>query len=164
MKEMWKPISNYEEFYEISSMGRIKSLRCNKILHPVLVNKPPYPAIRLHRNGKRKSYLIHRLVLEAFQGECPEGKEASHLNDIKTDNRLENLQWMTRSENHKLAYRNGCRLPPMLGKRHSKKTLKKMSAAKSEKNNPMYGRSHSKETKKKMSLAQKKRRRNERNS
>jgi len=70
----------------------------------------------------------------AFRGLCPKGMESRHLNDVKTDNRWpENLQWMTRNKNKKLAIKNGRttkgRISPMKGKHHSLNSRKKISEA-----------------------------------
>lgn len=67
----------------------------------------------IYKNGYRchlirgKKYYTHTLVLEAFVGKCPKGKECCHINDIKTDNRIENLYWGTRFQNKKDSMRNG---------------------------------------------------------
>ena len=76
--------------------------------------KPPsdgrgYLVVHLRNDKKRKTFTrkIHRLVLETFVGSAPAGMECCHKNDIKIDNRLENLRWDTRSNNAKDAYHNG---------------------------------------------------------
>jgi hypothetical protein len=58
-----------------------------------------YQHVILRRNGEPKVVTIHRLILMAFIGPCPEGHEARHLNGNPLDNRLENLAWGTRSSN-----------------------------------------------------------------
>jgi hypothetical protein len=58
-----------------------------------------YLKVVLYKNKKAHPRLVHRVVLEAFVGECPDGMECRHLNSIPTDNRLSNLRWGTRSEN-----------------------------------------------------------------
>lgn len=55
---------------------------------------------------QKRPYLVHRLILESFRGPCPAGYETRHLNDLKTDNRLENLAWGTKHENAKDKRRN----------------------------------------------------------
>jgi ribosome-binding protein aMBF1 (putative translation factor) len=59
-----------------------------------------YFCVALWHDGKKKTVGVHRVVLETFVGECPEGHEAAHLNGNKQDNRLENLVWVTKKENH----------------------------------------------------------------
>ena len=90
--EYWKSISNLEG-YEISSYGRIKSPK-GKILKTNICRG--YERV----TTKNKSFLIHRLVAEAFL-EKPEDKtEIDHINRNKLDNKVENLRWVTRSENN----------------------------------------------------------------
>lgn len=130
-KEIWKPIPGYEGLYDVSNKGRVRRTcdghhyKKGDILKGSLFKG--YPRIGLHKNNLRKRFGIHYLVLLVFQGQCPKGKQASHLNDIKADNRLENLAWMTHKENMQLAVVN--KKHPMLSKHHSKKTKKKMSEA-----------------------------------
>lgn len=109
--EYWKPIPGYEGLYEVSSFGRVRSLdRWVKYsngklrLHKgkiLILNKTKcgYYIIGLCIKQSKKYYLVHRLVYEAFNGKIPEGYEVNHINEDKTDNRLENLNLMTRKEN-----------------------------------------------------------------
>jgi hypothetical protein len=62
-------------------------------------NLKGYRRVSLWCNGRRVHWLVHRLVLTVFKGDCPDGCEAIHKNNIKHDNRLENLAWMTHAEN-----------------------------------------------------------------
>lgn len=107
--ERWLPVTEYEGLYEVSDLGRVRSLPRNttrgKILSSSLSNG--YPAVTLFRNGKRKRWLVHRLVLAAFTGPCPPGQEARHGPGGKLDERLENLCYGTRSENHLDKRRDG---------------------------------------------------------
>ena len=75
-----------------------------KILRPKLVSG--YPSVSLKINGEVEYCYVHRLVLEAFVGPCPEGMECRHLDDDKLNNNLSNLQWGTRLENMADAVRN----------------------------------------------------------
>lgn len=105
--EVWKDIPGWEGYYQASTMGRIKSL-CRmsanakmlktKILRQASRNKG-YLAARLYFGGKQKSYQVARLVAITFLPN-PEGKPTvDHINNIKTDNRVENLRWATYQEN-----------------------------------------------------------------
>ena len=107
-KEIWKPIIGFEGLYEVSDRGRIKRVKgfraCkDRILKPY-ANHRGYLLIGLYKNSCVVGKQIHRLVLEAFIESCPEQKECNHKNGIKTDNRLENLEWVTHSQNEKHKY------------------------------------------------------------
>ena len=105
-KEVWRDIPNYEG-YQVSNLGRVKSLeridarghRVNeKILKPS-ITRNGYYLIGLYKNLIQKVYYVHRLVWIAFNGQIPEGYEVNHINEIKSDNRLSNLNLMTHKEN-----------------------------------------------------------------
>ncbi len=66
-----------------------------------------YPQVGLCKNSKRYQCCIHHIVLETYVGPCPEGMECRHLNGDPTDNRLGNLCWGTRAENHYDAVKHG---------------------------------------------------------
>lgn len=99
-EEIWKPVKGYEGYYEVSNAGRVRSNLQPKprILKPRKSLKG-YLRVGLYANKKQFNASVHRLVLIAFKGDPPEGKESSHLNAIKSDNRVENLEWETKSEN-----------------------------------------------------------------
>lgn len=110
-KEIWKDIPNYKGYYQVSNLGRVRSLRIvsysyNKkrteplVLSPC-VNAYGYHSVTISKNGKlRKVMRISRLVLFTFAGK-PKSKEyhAAHLNGKRSDNRLKNLKWKTSLEN-----------------------------------------------------------------
>ena len=101
MKEIWKSINEYPN-YMVSNMGNVKSLNYRrtgreKILKPK-IEKSGYQRVGLWKNGG-KWYQVHRLVYEAFVGDIPKGMQVNHINEIKSDNRLENLNLMTPKEN-----------------------------------------------------------------
>lgn len=103
MIEEWKDIEGYEGLYQISSLGRVKSLNYKhtgkeKILEPIK-NRYGYLQVNLWKNGKGKTNRVNRLVAESFIPN-PEGKpEVDHINKIKTDNMVSNLRWVTSIEN-----------------------------------------------------------------
>jgi HNH endonuclease/NUMOD4 motif len=105
--EQWLPIADYEGLYEVSDLGRVRSLprettsglRGGKILKPQPTNNFGHLKAHLSRNSKVKQVTIHRLVLAAFVGPCPEGMEVRHLNGNAGDNRLSNLAYGTKTEN-----------------------------------------------------------------
>lgn len=119
MCEEWRPVAGYEGLYEVSDLGRVKSLRFRTkivnvlrssplILKPLLVGITTccYWRVDLSDNGK-KAFYVHRLVLEAFSGPCPKGHQCGHLNGNPQDNRHENLKWITPGENQLMRFQHG---------------------------------------------------------
>lgn len=110
MQEEWKSIEGYEGKYEVSNLGRIKSLINNtgkkreKILKP-RISKQGYLYLNLWRGSVAKSKKIHRIVAEAFCKKPTDAQCVNHINGVKTDNRAENLEWCTYSYNIKHAYK-----------------------------------------------------------
>lgn len=112
--EEWRDVVGYEGRYQVSSMGRVKSLErkdClgriqkERILKPG-VNCGGYLKVGLRAGGKTRMFLVHRLVCQAFH-ENPDNKpQVNHLNEDKTDNRACNLEWCTRRENMNHGTRN----------------------------------------------------------
>jgi hypothetical protein len=96
--ELWRPVVGYEGLYEVSNLGRVKSLRSEKLMKLSVANSG-YMQLSLSGKPSRKVRHVHRLVLEAFIGPCPPNMEGCHANGIRTDNRLENLRWDTRKGN-----------------------------------------------------------------
>ena len=112
--EIWKDIPEYEGLYQASNLGRIKSLERidalghrlkEKILKPSIGNSGYYQ-VCLCKQSIVNHYMIHRLVWETFNGKIPENIQCNHLNEVKTDNRLENLNLMTPKENVNYGTRN----------------------------------------------------------
>jgi len=92
-----KDIKGYEKLYAVDESGNVWSLRKNKVLKPRLRQKG-YCAICLCKQGKVKDYLIHRLVADAYIGISAE-LEVNHINGNRSDNRLSNLECVSRSVN-----------------------------------------------------------------
>lgn len=103
MVEIWKPIPGYEGLYEVSDLGKVKSLPRNTtsggLLANLLSKRDRRPKVGLTKNGKTKHFWTHTLVLLAFVDPRPKNMECRHLNGNRCDNRLENLQWGTKEEN-----------------------------------------------------------------
>ena len=109
--EVWKDIAGYENLYQISNLGNIKSLgnkktRKDKILKLDL-HKNGYYFIKLSKNGKPKNFMVHRLVCNNFLSKIIGKEYINHINGIKTDNRVENLEWCTQQYNIKHSWANG---------------------------------------------------------
>ena len=106
--EIWKPIIGYENIYNISNLGRIKSIRNNIILklHP---DKDGYLRTNISKNGVRKNCYPHTEVAKSFLGSKPENKEINHKDTIKSNNYESNLEYVTSSENKIHAQENGLR-------------------------------------------------------
>lgn len=119
--EVWKPIPGYEDMYEVSSLGGVRSVtRKIKVGNRTStytgrpLNVTPTGRQRQYRkvtlsnyNKERKQRQVHQLMLEAFAGVRPEGYVARHLNDVGSDNRVCNLAWGTAKENRLDRIRNG---------------------------------------------------------
>lgn len=100
-KEVWKDIKGYPG-YQISNYGRVWSAKRNRYMKPV-ANNSGYLQIKLIAvNGKRKGELVHRLVALHFIDNPDNKPEVNHINHIRDDNRAENLEWVTKSENNTL--------------------------------------------------------------
>ena len=90
--------------YKVDSTGLVYSRRRERAKGGKLkqhTGNHGYKTVALFKNKKQYTQLVHRLVLETFVGPCPDGMEACHNNGIRTDNRVTNLRWDTRSNNHK---------------------------------------------------------------
>jgi hypothetical protein len=129
MEEVWRDIPGYEGYYQVSNLGRIKSLERRKrigngatqmiperILKAVPYNKVGHLKVTLCKDGDHKNHPVHRAVMEAFCGARPEKAEIRHLNSNAQDNRLENLAYGTSTENHidqsKMGHIGGQKLMP----------------------------------------------------
>lgn len=119
MTEMWVPITGYEGLYEVSSLGRVRSLDRvvgtekrpvrwkGRVLRPAPSDKAGHLSVTLSRNSNTRSFPVHTLVLLAFIGPRPPGMEACHGPDGTQDNRVQNLRWDTSSENNHDIVRQG---------------------------------------------------------
>ncbi|WP_248499301.1 NUMOD4 motif-containing HNH endonuclease [Staphylococcus aureus] len=107
MREKWKAVEGYEGLYEVSNLGRVKSLKrayrpADKIMK-FQCDKDGYHEAKLSKDGKNKIFKVHRLVYAAFVGPIPDGHVIDHKNNIKTSNRPHNLEPITIAENNKRA-------------------------------------------------------------
>ena len=113
MKEIWKDIKGYEGSYKISNYGRVMCLDARhygKIKRPQ-IDKDGYEKVWLSRNSKKKPFFIHRLVALHFIDNPEQKPVVNHKDGNKRNNRLDNLEWCTHSENDKHAFKIGLRRP-----------------------------------------------------
>lgn len=117
-KEIWKDIPEYEGYYLASSFGRIKSLprttTWGGIMVPYISKHNGYVYVALSKNGKSKTYRLHKLIYQTFIGDTPNKydkyKTINHIDGDKTNNRVENLEMNTQSENQLHAYKLGLQI------------------------------------------------------
>lgn len=108
MAEKFLPIPGYEEKYAVSDRGRVLSSWRRERILKLGIDRGGYLRVCLYdRHGGRQMKRVHQLVLAAFVGPCLPGREVNHRDGIKTNNRLENLEYMTPLENRHHASENG---------------------------------------------------------
>ena len=100
--EVWKQLEDYPNYF-VSNTGKIRNVKTGRELSQYLMPNG-YLSLHLHKNNKEKGFLVHRLVAETFIDNSNNCDTVDHLNGIKTDNRAENLQWLSRSDNVKRFY------------------------------------------------------------
>lgn len=111
MKEVWKDIAGYEGFYQVSNMGRVKSLDryvphktfgkkfCKGHIMATHINNAGYVSVNLCKGNKYTSYDIHRLVAIAFLSNPDKLPEVNHIDENKQNNHIGNLEWVTKQQN-----------------------------------------------------------------
>lgn len=108
MKEIWKDIPGYEGLYQASNLGNIRSLPRNATKGKLLSfskSKNGYYHIILSKNNNQKTFNVHRLIMLTFYGKS--NLQIDHIDGNKQNNNLNNLEYVTNSENMKRAYKNG---------------------------------------------------------
>ena len=144
--EIWKDILGYEGLYQVSSYGRIKSLsrkRNNGLDKTIIlkenINNKGYKRINLHKNKKMKSYLVHRLVAQAFIPNPNNYPIINHKDENPSNNHVSNLEWCTYKYNNNYGTKG-------------EKISKALKGNRSKDKHPFYGRHHSEEAKAKMKM------------
>lgn len=118
MEEIWKDIEGYEGLYQVSNMGRIKSLERYKENHGKLqkveekiktinIKNSGYQFVQLYKNNKYKNLMVHRLVAQAFIPNVNNKPQINHIDGNKLNNNVTNLEYCTNSENNKHAWNTG---------------------------------------------------------
>ncbi len=125
VEEEWRPVVGYEGLYEVSCLGRVRSLdtterlfnsrhnvhfdrkRVGRILKLNGSRSHGYLSITLHRKAKATEYCVHRLVCEAFHGPRPFGADVAHRDATRHNNSAANLRWASRRSNLQDAHIKG---------------------------------------------------------
>lgn len=110
MEEIWKDIKGYEGKYQVSNLGNVKSLNYNntgkeRILIPGKQTSG-YLCVVLSKNGIHKTFTIHRLIAQTFINNTQNLPEVNHIDEDKTNNRVDNLDWCTAEYNNNFGTRN----------------------------------------------------------
>jgi hypothetical protein len=109
--EIWKSVNEYEDRYEVSNLGKVRSLYRQKPILKPFVSKWGYEIVSLCKNGKVNKCSVHRIVASAFVPK-QEGRDVvNHIDGNKQNNRAENLEWCTPKENSRHALDNGLLAP-----------------------------------------------------
>ena len=106
--EFWKTLRDFPG-YEGSNKGNIRNVKTQRVLKPC-TDKTGRPSVTLRKNGKQRSAKVHKVIAETFLSERP-GMDIRHKDNNLSNNRADNLEWVTRSETIKNAYSRGTKRP-----------------------------------------------------
>jgi hypothetical protein len=110
--QSWRPVVGFEDSYEVSDLGNLRSALTGKSLHPYTTDRG-YLRVDLQAHGEKRKAFVHDLVLEAFVGPCPAGQQGRHVLDPTPSNcALENLAWGTPKQNYEDRRVHGTALVP----------------------------------------------------
>jgi uncharacterized protein YehS (DUF1456 family) len=129
MQEIWKNVAGYEGLYQVSNLGNVKSLSYRHTNKPKILKKIKmsigYECVFLAKDKVKKMFYIHRLVANAFIKNINNLPTINHIDGVKTNNILSNLEWMSFTDNNKHAYLNGLIIQKK-GEEHHKSKLKNL--------------------------------------
>ena len=108
MIEKWKDVGGYEGLYKISNFGRVKGKHCIKLQQD---NGKGYLMVHLSKNGKSQWHLVHRLVAKAFIENTENKPTVNHIDGNRKNNKFNNLEWATYSENNLHSYQCNRKTP-----------------------------------------------------
>jgi len=118
---MWKPVKNWEHLLEVNKFGAVRTIdrmvkarggryrRCSSVVKTPHLTLNGYMALHVYYQGKYKDLYLHRILAETFIPNPENKRTINHIDGVKTNNRLSNLEWATDSENIKHAWRTGLR-------------------------------------------------------
>ena len=111
--EIWKDIKGFEGLYKVSEKGCVYSMPRPGTKGGLLeyIYDGTYYRVSLYKNGVRKRFFVHRILMETFVPNPLKKPEVNHIDGVKTNNDLKNLEWVTRSENQLHAYSIGLQKP-----------------------------------------------------
>jgi hypothetical protein len=119
----WVGAVGYESFYQVSDMGRVRSIARGVELSQQKNSRTGYVSVKLKSINPKTRYSVHRIVAMAFIPNPLNKPTVNHINGDKTDNRVENLEWATYSENNKHLYQAGLRIAGKRGQSTFKKLI-----------------------------------------
>lgn len=127
-EERWRAVVGYEGRYEVSSVGRVRSLGVRGKMLATDPVKGGYLRVNLSRDSHDRKYLVHCLVAAAFIGPCPDGHEVNHKDRKTGNNRADNLEYLTPTQNVRHSFAVGERHPAR-GERNANARLSDSTAA-----------------------------------